>query len=478
MKRTALSIALLIAISTLLTAVTPAVASPQPDPICGACGPSFEEIAENHGVAANVTHSTATVQIHENGSATWVVTNRVNESAASRLSQNPGVLNRVAREAAAEGWGLPHVYEEGVVTFQSASIDDRTVRIQFQDSDAGNRHAGVLVVDYLHSEGVRGGWILNADRFTFRGPPGTVVVNDPGAAIIDEYTSADVAPEVTEGDATWQGTAAREYESAFYDDVYLAYGNPGTSSLRANAALTIATAPIWLDNVQAFVLPAVVIYGLMLAGVTAGARWAADVSINADRVAAVVAGIGLIAVLAAVASELLNEPSSFAGLGAIYLVTGGIAVIRPSSLRSVRGALTVAATSVLAVGLILLGLGLVTRPLEHVAPTVLRGIVFHLPLAVAPAFGLAVARAHEHGNRRSTVLAFVGALASLALAGMVFVPFDSRPWGLILIFTVGGAILAGVLGLPLAVLAARRWANTHQPGEETGQAGSIEALRG
>jgi F0F1-type ATP synthase assembly protein I len=40
---------------------------------------------------------------------------------------------------------------------------------------------------------------------------------------------------------------------------------------------------------------------------------------------------------------------------------------------------------------------------------------------------------------------------------MVFVPFDSRPWGLILIFTVGGAILAALLGLPLAVLAVRRW---------------------
>lgn len=469
MKRTALLTVLLIALSAFLPAVTPAVASPQPDPVCGACGSSFEETAENHGVAVNVTHSTATVQMHENGSATWVVTNHVNESAASRLSQNPDVLNRIAREAAAKGWGLPDVYEEGVVTFQTASIDDRTVRIQFQDPDAGDRHAGVLVVDYLHSEGVRGGWILNADRFTLRGPPGTEVVNNPRAAIIDEYTSADVAPEVTEGNATWRGTAAHEYGAAFYDDVYIAYGGPETSSLRVDAALTIATAPIWLDNVQAFVLPAVVIYGLLLAGVTAGTRWAAAVSLDANQVATAVTGIGLITVLAAVGTKLLTGPSSFAGLGAIYLVTGGVALIRPRSLRSVRGALTVAVISVLAVGSILLGLGLVTRPFEYVAPTVLRGMVFHLPLAVAPAFGLAVARADEHGTRRSTALAFVGALGSLALAGMVFVPFDSRPWGLILFFTVGGAILAALLGLPLAVLAARRWANTPPRGEETGQ---------
>ncbi|POG54141.1 hypothetical protein AUR65_015825 [Haloferax marisrubri] len=79
-------------------------------------------------------------------------------------------------------------------------------------------------------------------------------------------------------------------------------------------------------------------------------------------------------------------------------------------------------------------------------------MVFHLPLSVAPVFGLAVARAETNDNPRLTVLAFVGALVSLALAGMVFVPFDSRPWGLALIFTVGGAILAGLLGLPLAIL--------------------------
>ena len=469
MRRAAPLIALLLTIGLLLTPVAPAVASPQPDPVCGACGSSFEQIAERQGVAVNVTHSTATVQIHANGSATWVVTNQVNESAATRLSENPALLDRIAREAAADGWGLPHVYRDGAVTFQSASIEDRTVRIQFEDPDAGTRHAGVLVVDYLHSEGVRGGWILNADRFTVRGPPGTMVVNDPRATIIDEYTSADVAPEVTEGNATWRGTAAHEYEAAFYDDVYIAYGGPDTSSLRVDAALTIATAPIWLDNVKSFVFPAVVIYGLLLTGVTAGARWAADASLDADRVAIVVAGIGLITVLAAVVAELLTEPSSFAGLGAIYLVTGGIALVRPRSLRSVRGALTVAVTSILAVGVILLGLGLVTRPLEYVAPTVLRGMVFHLPLAVAPAFGLAVARASKREDRWSAALAFVGALVSLALAGMVFVPFDSRPWGLILIFTVGGAILAALLGLPLAVLAARRWTNTNSRGEKTRQ---------
>jgi hypothetical protein len=467
MRRAALLIALLITTSLLLTAVAPAVASPQPDPVCGACGSSFEDIAEKQGVAVNVTHSSATVQIHANGSATWLVTNRLNESAATRLSENSALLDRVARGAATEGWGLPHVYNDGEVTFQSASIDGRTVRIRFRDPDAGKRHLGVLVVDYLHSEGVRGGWILNADRFTLVGPSEAVVVNDPEVTIDREYTPANAVPEVMDGNVTWSGSATTEYESAFYDDVYVVYGATDTSSLRVDAAVASATAPIWLDNVQAFVLPALVLYGLLLAGVTASARWATDSSIDADRAAKLVAGVGFVGIVAAIFVEVMNEPSWFAGLGAIYLVTGAVALARPDALRSVRGALAVAVASVLGVGIVLLGVGLVDRSFDHVAGTVLRGMVFHFPLAVIPAFGLAVARADERDDLRSTALAFVGALASLALAGMVFVPFDSRPWGLILIFTVGGAILAALLGLPLAVLAARRWATSHPQGEET-----------
>ncbi|WP_147299512.1 hypothetical protein [Haloferax sp. Atlit-6N] len=459
MRRGALLIALLFIGSALLAGVGPTVASPQPDPVCGACGSSFEDVAEEYGLEANVTHSTAAIQVHPNGSATWVVTNRVNESAATQLTQDPALLNRVARSAATDGWGVPHVYEEGDVTFQSASIDNQTVRIQFQDPDAGTRHAGILVVDYLHSEGVRGGWIFNVDRFSIAGPPGSVVVNDPSATIEDEYTSSDVLPEVSNREVTWEGVSTNEYGSAFYDDVYLAFGEPGTDSVRVDAALSIATAPIWLDNVKTFVLPALVVYGLMLGGVTAGARWGAYSSSSARRIAKTIAGVGLVGVLAATASAIANEPSSFAGLAVIFLVIGGTAVVSPRSFRSLRGALAVAVVSVLAVGVTLLGLGLISRPLGDVAPAVFRGMVFHLPLSVAPVFGLAVARAETNDNPRLTVLAFVGALVSLALAGMVFVPFDSRPWGLALIFTVGGAILAGLLGLPLAILGARQWAS-------------------
>jgi hypothetical protein len=455
-RRTALPLALLLAACVLLGAVPPTVASPQPDPVCGACGSSFEHAAAERGLAANVTHSTATVRVHGNGSATWIVTDRVNRSAADRLTEDTDLLEGIARDAATDGWGLPHVYEEGEIRFRSASIDGRTVEIRFRDPDAGERRLGLLVVDYFHSEGIRGGWIRNADRFTVAGPDGTVVVNDPRATIDDEYASPGEVPEIDGGNATWHGSTV-ERGPALYEDVYVVYDSPGTSRLHADAVVALSTAPIWLDNLAAFVLPALVLYGVLLVGVAGVSMRVAEASFDPDRLAGAVVVVGLVGVLAAVLAGATNEPSWFAGLAAIYLVTGGIALTRPATLRTTRGGLALAAASTLGVGVVLSGLSLVD-PATDGAVTVLRGMVFHLPLAVLPAFGIAVARDAAVEGLRSLTLAFAGALVSFAAAGAVFVPYDSRPWGLVLILTVGGAVLAALLGLPLAVLAARRQA--------------------
>ncbi|MFC6938679.1 hypothetical protein ACFQE8_01735 [Salinirubellus sp. GCM10025818] len=462
MRRAALPFALLLVACVLLGAVPSTIASPQPDPVCGACGSSFEHAAEERGLAANVTHSTATVRVHENGSATWIVTDRVNRSAADRLAEDTDLLEGIARRAATEGWGLPHVYEEGEVWFRSVSIDDRTIEIRFRDPDAGERRLGLLVVDYLHSEGIRGGWILNADRFTIAGPDGTAVVNDPRATIGDEYASPGEVPEIDGGNATWRGSTA-ERGSALYDDVYVVYGGPGTGRTHADAVVALSTAPIWLDNLAAFVLPALVLYGLLLVGVAGVSMRAAEASLDPDRIAGFVAGLGLVGFLAAGLAGATNEPSWFAGLAAIYLVTGSIALARPATLRTTRGALALAAASTLGVGVVLSGLAVVD-PVTDGALTVLRGMAFHLPLAVVPAFGLAVARDAAVEDLRSLTLAFAGALVSFALAGAVFVPYGSRPWGLVLILTLGGAVLAALLGLPLAVLAARRQAEAGRRG--------------
>lgn len=468
-RRVALT-ALLVA-ALLLAALGPALASPQPDPVCGACGSAFEDAAEEEGVTVNVTNSTATVHVHANGSATWVVTNRVNESAADRLRETPALLDRVGKRAATAGWGLPGVDDGGDVQFGSAEVDGRTVTIRFVDSNAGQWHAGVLVIDYLHTEGIRGGWILNADTFTIVGPPGTTVVNDPSAAIDREFTPTNAVPTVDGRRVTWHGSVGTEYEAAFYDDVYLAFGDAGTPGWRVDGALALATVPIWLDNIQAFVFPAVVVYGVLLAGVAVATRRVATVEVDPGRFATAVAAVGAVGVVAGVLAPAFDQPGWFAGATAVYLVTGIAALVRPDAFRSVRGGLGVGGASLAGIGAVLGGVSLAGGGVgvalgvgggvgSSSFVSLIRGVVVHLPLAVAPAFGIALARASRHGSRRASLGAFLGALASLAVAGAVFVPVASRPFGLVIIFTVGGAVLAAVLGLPLAALAARLWTST------------------
>lgn len=456
-RRMAVALAVCLVAALLVAALPATLASAEPAPVCGACGGSFEQAAHEEAVPANVTHSTATVAVHANGSATWTVTNRVNASAAERLRADPALLEEVARRAATRGWGLPGVHGSGEVGFRSASVDDRTVTLRFVDPDAGRRHAGVLVVDYLHTEGVRGGWFLNADTFTVVGPPGTAVVNDPAAAIDRESAPADAVPAVDGRRVTWQGSVDPD-GPAFSADLYLAFGDAGTPAVQVDAALALATAPIWLDNVAVFVLPAVAVYGVLLVGVAAATRRVAATDADPARVERGVAAVGAVGVAAGLVATVLGAPGSFVGVATVYLTTGGLALARPRWLRSVRGALGVGAAGLALLAAVQLvvggGFGATGRSL----PAALRTAAVHLPVAVAPAFGVAVARAARRGDRRATAGAFLGALLALGVAGGVLVPYGTRPWGLLLVFTVGGAILAAVLGLPLAALGARRWA--------------------
>lgn len=447
MNRSALLIALLTVAVLCLTA-PPAVASTPPEPICGACGSSFERTASQAGVAVNVTHSTASVQIQPNGSATWSVTNRI-QNATGNLSGNSDTLTRIGQQAVASG-GLPQSTTEPVA-FQSATIENQTVRLTFRDPDAGTRHFGLLVVDYFHAAGSSGGWILNADRFSISGPAETTVLNDPRSIINDEYATADELPTSVENTLTWQRTVNEDSEATLSEEFYIAYGEPTTESTRVAAAVTMASVPIWLANVESAVLPAVVVYGFLLLGVTAVARRTVKTKrINGDLLSGVLAAIGLgVGVLAVIG------PASLIGLGVIYLVVGLIGRRQPRFFESVRGTLAVAAVSTLTVGGVILGAGSVDPRFGNLAPTVAHTMVFHLPLAVAPVFGFAVTDSDGQPSRVATVTAFAGAGVAVLLAGAVFVPFDFRPWGLLL-GTLGGAVFAAILGLPLAVLGARQ----------------------
>lgn len=424
------------------------MASTQPDPICGACGSSFETAASERGVSLNVSQTAASVRIHDNGSATWVVTNRIQNSTRD-LSTTPDTLARISQRAAVSG-GLPQDTEPRV-TFQSATMENRTVRIQFRDPAAGTRHLGVLVVDYFHSGGSSGGWLLNADRFSISGPAGTEVLNDPRSIIDDEYATADELPTVADNTLTWQQTVTNDDETTLYEEFYIAYGEATTEEVRVSAAVAMASVPIWLANVEGAVLPAAFVYAILLLGVTVGSRRAAETEwADVDSISTLIAGVGLVFGILAVIG-----PATLIGVGTLYLAVGVIALRRPRLFRSVRGTLVVGCVSTLAVGGVLLGAGVLDPRFGNLAPTVAHAMVFHLPLAVAPAFGLGVTESGGHQSRWATVAAVTGGCVAFILAGAVFVPFEFRPWGLLL-GTIGGAFLAAIFGLPLSILAVCR----------------------
>ncbi|MFO7834507.1 MAG: hypothetical protein R6V31_10785 [Halohasta sp.] len=424
----------------------PAVASSPPEPVCGPCGSAFEERADQQGVAVNVTHSTAEIRVDENGSATWIVTNRLGEANASGLAATPERLRQVARGAAVDE-GLA-AESDGSITVQSATVDNGTVRVRFTDPDAASRHAGVLVADYFHSIGTWGA-VLNADRVSITGPEGTVVANDPRAIVDDEHATDSELPTVDEGTLTWQRTASADDPAELYDEFYIAFAEPETGSTRVDAALTLASLPIWLSNVRDIVLPGAVVYGLVSVGLAAATRWTVETPTDAGRFAAAVAGAGVLGALAAAVGLL---PATLLGVGVLYAEIGLAGLVRPDWLRSVRGALAVGLAALLAVGGILLGLGAVDPRFADLAPTVAHAMAIHLPLAVAPAFGVGVLGGGLMS--RSTAAAVAGAIVAFVVAGGAFVPFDSRPFFLILFVLPFIVALLGLIVLPLSVLAA------------------------
>jgi len=120
-----------------------------PDNVCGACGDAFEDVASEQGVPVDVTHSTATVFIHENGSVTWVVINRVNQSAADQLAESPAALHRVAWAATTEGYGHP-AGTRVPRTSVTASVDGRNVTLRFRERAASESRLGLTVAGTLH----------------------------------------------------------------------------------------------------------------------------------------------------------------------------------------------------------------------------------------------------------------------------------------------------------------------------------------
>ncbi|EMA04624.1 hypothetical protein C437_13795 [Haloarcula vallismortis ATCC 29715] len=157
----------------------PAGAAPPPRPLCDACGDSFESTADAHGVSVTVTQSNATVAVHTNGSATWVVHNRLSGSdGIARLRANESLRTAIADRAM---WDTELL---------SANVSgDGVMTLRYREADFAEQSVGgtVRTGEFTEAHGYRNLDGLGADRLAVVAPDGMRV----GQAIDGATVSAD-----------------------------------------------------------------------------------------------------------------------------------------------------------------------------------------------------------------------------------------------------------------------------------------------
>lgn len=428
----------LLAVAALLVVAgtaLPALASPQPTPVCGACGGSFETAARDYVENATVTHSTAVVDVHENGSATWHVRNRLRNASTARFFRNhPDVLSAVSRDAISTG------LVDDRLTRVDARVENRTVVVVFRQADAVDRRSGVLVSDYLHTHG-RDAWpTLTADNLTLVGPPGTVVTNDPAGATVSGRR------------ATWHGNgSAPRYEAPTAPtDAYVVFGDPGPlAGLWAGVAVALATLPTVVRVTTTFLLPPLALFAGLLA-VVARVETAVErrVTPGRRRVAGLVAALGVLGVATTAAGLVsFGTARSTAEFGVLALAMGGVVLLRgdDATLRDVllAGAAGLVVCLVAVVPL-LAGTPVGSALGDAIA---LREVSRLVPFVLAPALG-----AVPSGRTRARLLAGTVVVGGFLLAEFSTVWPTRVPFGAVVFFLGALAVVVAVASLPFVLL--------------------------
>jgi hypothetical protein len=174
--RTLAVLALALVTLSFVGASQPAAGAPPPRPLCDACGETFAETATDHGVSLTVADSTATITVHENGTAIWTVENRLDGTEpAQRLRTNESLRTEIAERAMWDTELLAaNVTTDGVVTLRYRDPG-------FADpSFGGTLRSGSFTEPYGYGN-LAG---LGADRLTVVAPDGMRVGwAAPGASI-------------------------------------------------------------------------------------------------------------------------------------------------------------------------------------------------------------------------------------------------------------------------------------------------------
>ncbi|MFC4358550.1 hypothetical protein ACFO0N_11420 [Halobium salinum] len=441
----------------LVGSVTPSVAAPPPAPVCGACGEPFESAADHRGVDLTVERSVATVAVHEDGSATWTVENRVGVDAADRLRANATLLDSVATDAVRN--------EQSVDA--SVAADRPVVTLTWTHEEFARRTlGGALLTTEFHP-----GWAyanydgLGADRLTVVAPESMHVDTTLDGGTIEDGEAAEDAGAAEDGEATEDGDSDREPDQRTvlteYDDesagfVVFAPDAALPSPVPTAIAVAHVAGPLVLRNALVFVGVPVAVFGAVTAAVALGLRRVGlstgTDSSPVDRGGHLVAAAGGLLVVYSVATGSVpvvvgvDPPALGAGVGLVAF--GGV-------LSSAAGRSRASYWSLLAGALVATGLGAsVAAAAAYAGGSLTRWSLGSFPWLL-PAFtlvptGYALAR----GRIR---LALATAAAGFAVPMVATAPLTTPVRGFSLLYVGVGVVAAvgfGLLGVPLLVAGA------------------------
>ena len=436
----------------LLVLPIPALASPQPTPACGFCG---EQFAGGSGVNVTVAESTAVVQVHGNGSATWTVRNELSNGSEA-FRERPELLEAAASGLANDHYGLPDRAE-----LVSARMDGDTAVLVYRDPDAATRHAGLLVVDYLHDGGREPRYYVNADRFVIRGPDGTVVANTPESGTVEGRN------------ATWTGSSSGGPYASGVDlegSPYVVFGPDRSAGtwLRTAAALGLATLPIVVRSVESYVLFQTATFAASLAAVLfALRRWSPEPS--PEQLGAILAGLGLLGIVGPVVGQgfrldPVSAPPVFALVLGVLAWDGRLR----HRVRTARSQALVSAGLLVVAFLMLVPVYVLGTRFERPLLVAARSVGLAVPLAVMLPLGATL----DERPRAArwwvlTVAGFVVLVLSMVNPAD---PPTGLGGGLTTFFLLGLALVGPLLGAPVVVLG-RRFAGG-SPGRGTDGTGT------
>jgi len=422
--------ALLLGAALLAPAVVGlATASPMPTSVCTPCDRGFEAAAQGHDLDVQIQRSTATVQVHANGSATWTVRNQLSGDDVADLRQNDARLEQVASESIRYR-GMA-VHDQRLLDVEFAA-DDMAV-LRYRAPNFADQTLGVLRSDYFRDH--PGAYLvsdLGADRLTVVAPEGMVVAAGiPGSSVDGREMT------LRSFDASGDGPF-----------VVFAPEDATLGGVRAQLAVGLALAPIVGKNLLWMVALPVGVLTAAYAGTSKGieavvpvesptrARWAGGV-------------VGALGVLATVLS--FGAPTAIGGIhtstilragGVGTMVVGGVAAWHPTRLGPREQGLLVVAG--LAVGTVA---ALASSTLGAMTASGTAAYTVALPLLSL--LGLPLGHVTARGDRRGWLLGLAGIAGLFALLIGLTQPLTDMGGSLYYL----GPILLTLLALATAVLA-------------------------